>query len=147
MRNKLSEGRLITIDEISMVSSVLFYQVNQQLNEIFGYSGNEPFAGLPVIVCGGFFQLPPVKGLPVYSSAASIKGFIALDLWRKFQMVELTKVMRQRGDFEFIILLKKIREGEINDHVKFPLKSHFLKENLFPNMLWICLQKTNQQKT
>ena len=62
-------------------------------------------------------------------------------------MVELTKVMRQRGDFEFIILLKKIREGEINDHVKFTLKSHFLKENLFPNMLWICLQKTNQQKT
>ena len=59
LRNKLSEVRLIIIDEISMVSSVLFYQVNQRLNEIFGYSGNEPFAGLPVIVCGDFFQLPP----------------------------------------------------------------------------------------
>ena len=70
LRNKLSEVRLIIIDEISMVSSVLFYQVNQQLNEIFGYSGNEPFAGLPVIVCGDFFQLPPLKGLSVYSSAA-----------------------------------------------------------------------------
>ena len=132
LRNKLSEVRLIIIDEISMVSSVLFYQVNQRLNEIFGYSGNEPFAGLPVIVCGGFFQLPPVKGLPVYSSAASIKGFIALDLWRKFQMVELTEVMRQRGDFEFISLLNKIREGEIDDHVENTLKSCFLKENIFP---------------
>ena len=59
LRNKLLEIRLVIIDEISMVSSVLFYQVNQQLNEIFGYSGNEPFAGLPVIVCGDFFQLPP----------------------------------------------------------------------------------------
>ena len=29
LRNKLSEVRLIIIDEISMVSSVLFYQVNQ----------------------------------------------------------------------------------------------------------------------
>ena len=77
-----------------MVSSVLFYQVNQRLNEIFGYSGSEPFAGLPVIVCSDFFQLPPVKGRPVYSSAVSIKGFIALHLWRKFQMVELTEVMR-----------------------------------------------------
>ena len=83
-----------------MVSSVLFYQVNQRLNELFGYSGNEPSEGLPVIVCGDFFQLSLVKGLSV--SAVYIKGFIALDLWRKFQVVELTKVMRQRGDFEFV---------------------------------------------
>ena len=31
LRNKLSEVRLIIIDEISMVSSVLFFQVNQRL--------------------------------------------------------------------------------------------------------------------
>ena len=68
-----------------MVSIVLFYQANQRLNGIFGYAGNEPFTGLPVIVCGNFFQLPPVKGLPVYSSTASIKDFIALDLLRKFR--------------------------------------------------------------
>ena len=135
LRNKLSEVRLIIIDEISMVSSVLFYQVNQRLNEIFGYSGNEPFAGLPVIVCGDFFQLPPIKGLPVYSTAASIKGFNALDLWKKIQMVELTEVMRQRGDFEFISLLNKIREGEIDDHVENTLKSHFLKEKSFPQLV------------
>ena len=54
-----------------------FCQFNQRLNEIFGYSGNEPLYGLPVTVCGDFFQLPTVKGLHVYSSAASIKGFIA----------------------------------------------------------------------
>ena len=70
LRNKHSEFRLIIIDEISMDSSVFFYQVNQWLNEMFGYSGNGPFAGLPVIVCGDFFQLPPLKGLSVYSSAA-----------------------------------------------------------------------------
>ena len=101
------------------------------MNEIFGYSGNEPLAGLPFINCGDFFQLPPVKGLPVYSSAAPIKGFIALDLWRKFQMVELIKVMRQRGDFQLISLLNKIREGVINDHVGNTLKSCFLKEKSF----------------
>ena len=55
LRNKLSEVRLIIIDEISMVSSVLFFQVNQRLTEIFRYSGKEPFAGLPVIVCGDFY--------------------------------------------------------------------------------------------
>ena len=45
--NKLSDVRLIIIDEVSLVSSVLFYQINQQLNELVGYSGNKPFAGLP----------------------------------------------------------------------------------------------------
>ena len=40
-------------------------------------------------------------------------------------MVDLTEVMRQRGDFEFISLLNKIREGEIDDHVEILLKSRF----------------------
>ena len=54
MRNKLSKVRLIIIDEISMVSSVSFFQVNKPLTKIFRYSGKEPFAQLPVIVCGDF---------------------------------------------------------------------------------------------
>ena len=83
---------------------MLFFQVNQRLTEIFRYSGKEPFAGLPVKVCGDFYQLPPVKGSPVYSSVTSINGFLALDFWEKFQMVELTKAMRQRGDHDFIRL-------------------------------------------
>ena len=115
-----------------MVSSVLFYEVNQRLNEIFAYSGSEAFSGLPVIVCGDFFQFPPVKVLPVYSIAASIKGFIALDFWRKFQMIELTKFMRRRGDFQIISLLNKIKERGIDDHVENNLKSRFLKEKYFP---------------
>ena len=44
LRNKLLEVRLMIIDEIYMVSSVVFYQANQPLNEIFGYSGNEPWS-------------------------------------------------------------------------------------------------------
>ena len=46
-------------------------------------------------------------------------------------MVELTEVIRQRGEFEFISLLNKIREGEIDDHVENTLKSCFLKEKPF----------------
>ena len=75
LRTKFSEIRLIIIDEISMASSVLFYRVNQRLNKLFEYSVNEPSAGLPVIVCDDFFQLPPVKDLPVSSSAASRKFY------------------------------------------------------------------------
>ena len=60
-RNNLSEVRLIILDEISMVSSALFHQVNQRLNELFGYLGNETFAGLPVIVCVDLFSVTSSK--------------------------------------------------------------------------------------
>ena len=36
LRNKLSEGMLLIIDEISMISWALFYQINLRLTEIFG---------------------------------------------------------------------------------------------------------------
>ena len=89
LRNKLSEVKITIIDEISMVSSMLLYQVNQRLNEIFGYSDQLPFAGLPVIVCGDLYQLPPVRGLPIYiRSTTSIKSLLTLDLWQKLKMAE-----------------------------------------------------------
>ena len=44
--------------------------------------------------------------------------FIALDLWRKSQMVELTEVMRQKADFEFISLLNKIRKEKLMTMLK-----------------------------
>ena len=63
LQNKFAEVKFIIIDEISMVSSVLFYQVHQRLNEIFGCLTELPFAGLPVLVCGDLYQLPPLKKL------------------------------------------------------------------------------------
>ena len=76
-------------------------------------------------------QLPPVKGIPVYNSATSIKDFIALDLWRKFQMVELTEVVLQRGDFEFIRLLIKLEKEK--------LMTMSVKRTQFPLALsWAC---------
>ena len=61
-----------------------------------------PFAGLPVLVCGDLYQLPPVKGAPTYSSTDNIRGYLSLELWNNFKFVELTEVMRQRADLEFI---------------------------------------------
>ena len=74
-----------------------------------------------------FYQLTPVKGSPVYSSTTSIKYFHALDLWKKYQMVELTEVMRQRGDHDFTRVINKIREGNIDEDVEHTLKTRFLE--------------------
>ena len=55
LSNRLSDLKVIIIDETSMESNNLLYFIHLQLNEIFGTKDIEPFAGLAV---GDFFQLP-----------------------------------------------------------------------------------------
>ena len=127
LRNELSEKELVIIDEISMVFSIIFWQLIQRLQEIFGCK-TEPFAGLPVIVCGDLYQLPPVNGTPIFNSKSSVIGILTQNLWKMFRMVELTEVMRQREDFEFIQILNKIREGNCDEEVETILKSRLFSQ-------------------
>ena len=129
LRNKLTEAKFIIIDEISMVSNVLLHQVHQRLNEIYGCSAELPFAGLPVLACGDLYQLPPVKGTPIYCNTGNIKGYLSLDLWRGFKMAELTEVMRQQGDYNFISLLNKIRISVVDNEVERSLLSRFVAKD------------------
>ena len=99
-----------------MLASVLFYQRHQRLNEIFGYATELPSAGLPVLVCGDLYQLPSVKETPIYCNTDNMRRFFSLKLWRGFKIVELTEVMSQERDYEFILLL-----------IKFELESLMMK--------------------
>ena len=68
IRNKLSDLKVIVIDEISMVSNDLLFHVYLRVTEIFGYANNQPFASVSVITVGDFFQLPPGGRKPVYAN-------------------------------------------------------------------------------
>ena len=68
LRNKLSEAKMTVFDEISMVSSVLFFRLNYILTEIFGFDSEKAFSGLPLIVCGDFYQLSLVNSASIYSA-------------------------------------------------------------------------------
>ena len=87
------------------------------------------FAWLSVLVCGDLYQLPPVKGAPIYSSTDNIKGYLSLELWNNFKVVELTEVMRQRGDLEFILFLNKIRVGIVDYEGERILLSRFIAKD------------------
>ena len=54
---KFSDVELIIIDEISMVSKKLIYQIHQLLIEVFNIP-NSLFAGKSVLVVGDLHQLP-----------------------------------------------------------------------------------------
>lgn len=114
LRSKLPEVKILIIDEISMVSRNLFYKAHAIVLEIFTSPTLIPFAGLSIAVLGDFLQLPSVRGKSKYALVSDherIEGFLSLDLWNVFKFVELTEIMRQTRDTEFIELLNKIRLG------------------------------------
>ena len=47
-------------------------------------------------------------------------------------MVEVTEVLRQRGDHDFIRVLITIRKGSIDDDVEHTLKAQFLETKSYP---------------
>ena len=127
LRNKFSEVQLIIIDEISMVSKKLFYQIHQRLVKIFNVS-TILFAGKSVLVVRVLYQLPPVNAMLVYASSNSseAESYVADELWKMFRLVELPEVMRQKGDTSFIDLLNQIRVGHIDESSEMMIQSRFI---------------------
>ena len=115
LQNKYSLLSVIITDEISMVSNKLLLNVHQRIVEIFDCSPDIPFAGMSVIACGDFFQLPPIQQRPLYANFDDVMLNIS-HCWRLFKIAELTEVMRQRSDQELITLLNNIRTGNITEN-------------------------------
>lgn len=112
-KKELLEAKLLIIDEISMVTANLldgvsaFLRVNRKVNK--------PFGGLPVIMVGDMFQLPPVihrSVKPLFERVyGSAKFYNAKCLSKAtYYAVELNKTYRQ-SDQNFVNILTKIREG------------------------------------
>ena len=101
------------IEEISMFSGRLLYQIHKRLNEIFS-PGQDVLLGKKksIVGYGDLYQLPPVatKSVFTFNVPEAMKGFISMDLWHKFRLAELDQVMQQ--DDVFVNLLIKTRKDE-----------------------------------
>ena len=60
-RNRFSEVKLLIIDELSMVSSDLWKDIDSRLGEIFMTIPEKELAGLSVMTVADFLQLHPVR--------------------------------------------------------------------------------------
>ncbi|XP_043953976.1 uncharacterized protein LOC122820538 [Gambusia affinis] len=101
LRVKYCDLQLLIIDEISMVDHNLLSYVHGRLRQI--KQSVKSYGNISVIVVGDMYQLPPVKGKPLYSDG------VATNIWSDlFKIVELTEIVRQK-DAVFSQLLNRMR--------------------------------------
>lgn len=110
----------LIIDEKSMIDVKALSLIDDRLRAILPASSHLPFGGVNVLLCGDFYQLPPVGGRPLYSqqctNADALKG---QSLYRAFnRTVRLVQVMRQQGEDEvstrFRLALGELRESRLS---------------------------------
>jgi len=115
MANKLAKQRqdlikkadVLVIDEISMLHDYRLDMVDEVLR--FVRDNQEPFGGVQVILCGDFFQLPPVN-----RSGDRMGSFVTnSQAWRQnvFTVCYLQTQFRQRDDELYTAILNGIRAG------------------------------------
>jgi ATP-dependent DNA helicase PIF1 len=104
--------RTLIIDEISMIDGITFQSLDV-IGKAVRRNQNRPFGGLQLVLCGDFYQLPPVSlryGGFSFSSAAWKNGEI--------DIAEMKTVVRQKGDLDFISILRKLREGKCSNDIE-----------------------------
>ena len=107
LRTKLGQLKLLIIDEISMVDKKLLTYIHGRLRQIKQTRDFTPFGNVSILAFGDFYQLPPVKGKPLFTNDC------CFDLWNdSFKLVTLDEIMRQKEDKQFAELLNRCRIRE-----------------------------------
>lgn len=117
-RNRWKNMEVLIIDEISMLSPVLFDKLEALARRV--RRNEEPFGGIQLILSGDFCQLPCVN---------SDKFCFEAESWSKCvtNIIYLTEIIRQK-DVEWQNCLNNIRLGLLPKQTKKLLKSRINKE-------------------
>ena len=122
IKNKVAEAKVLIIDEVSMLHHFRLDMVDRVLRHL--KKSNEPFGGMQIVLCGDFFQLPPVSrmGEPeanfIYRSNSWKEG--------NFAVCYLHENYRQNDD-PILLVLNEIRSGEVSDKSRNLLKERLVK--------------------
>jgi ATP-dependent DNA helicase PIF1 len=103
--------KVLIIDEVSMLSHDTLTMVDQAIQAAL--QTEEPFGGMQVILCGDFFQLPPVTRGADAAFAWRAGVWSALDL----HILYLTEQHRQQGG-ELEHILNGIRDGVVTPDMR-----------------------------
>ena len=121
LKNILSQIKMIIIDAISTVFRNLFYKIHTRIIKIFMYYNLESFAWLSIVLLSELFQLSRIRGDPIYVNVEdcdNLEKLFTLNLWYIFKFAEMTKVMKEQGDYDFVTLLNKIHTDYIDEIIQ-----------------------------
>jgi ATP-dependent DNA helicase PIF1 len=125
-KKRWEDVKILVIDEISMLSAELFDLLSTIASRV--RLDDRPFGGIQLILCGDFFQLPPVGLGPsthlcfmakswqelFHPAAAGDKSTCGGD---QSGLYVLDKVFRQR-DSDFLNMLHEVRRGEVSEETR-----------------------------
>ena len=118
---RINSIRLLVIDEISMVRADTFEMMNQICQRCKG--NNQPFGGIPVVVVGDMFQLPPIVSDEAvlaylkkeYGGIYFFNSHVIQKELKNIRLLELTKSIRQQNDPGYVKILDAFRKPMTTD--------------------------------
>lgn len=117
-RKEFQTTATLVIDEVSMMPDFVFDMLDTVLR--WARNDDRPFGGIQLILCGDFYQLPPVEGKFITNSK----------VWNELNIRScyLTKVYRQKDD-RLRDLLEGVRGGNLfKRHIAY-IQSRMVKPN------------------
>lgn len=133
LQDRLKSTQVLIIDEISMLHHYRFDLVERIARHL--KRNSLPFGGMQIILCGDFFQLPPV------SRAGDLESFFSYksETWKKLNLkiCYLEEQYRHKDD-KILKVLNEIRKNCVSEESLFHLKSCFdrnLTDEIYPTKL------------
>ena len=110
---RFDKVKVLIVDEVSMLHHFRLDLVNRVLKAM--KRSEKPFGGIQVVLCGDFFQLPPVAR----AGEPEAQFVFTSDAWKEanFAVCYLTEQFRQQDDAALSVL-NEIRSGEISEQSK-----------------------------
>ena len=135
IRAKFNKTKVLIIDEISMLHRDQLNSIHQVLS--YCMDSNKAFGGIQIVLCGDFFQLPPIGD---YREKSRDKFAFMSDAWQFGDMVVcyLTEQFRQTKN-ALNLILEEIRSGAVKQESINALNSvrtTVFSEGIEPTMLY-----------
>ncbi len=124
IKRNYKKTKVLIVDEISMLHKHQLDMVDTIARYILNC--DNAFGGMQIVLCGDFFQLPPVSS---GSARGEIQFAFEATAWNKgdFHVCYLHEQHRQDND-PLLAVLNDIRSGTAGEHTKVPLRTRYKKE-------------------